>query len=67
VAETTVQRQLQQSETLSRNSISPEITRRRRSETPPDNITSSDEARYVEQEERAIKRIEDNDLNYENE
>lgn len=29
-------------------------------------ITSSDEARYVEQEERAAKRIADDDPNYKN-
>jgi hypothetical protein len=32
----------------------------------PEEIASGDEARYVEEEERAAKRIADDDPNYEN-
>jgi hypothetical protein len=40
--------------------------KRKRSETPPEKITSDDEAKYVGLEERAAKRIADNDPDYDN-
>lgn len=39
------------------------VKKRTRSETPPEEIGSSDEARYAEQEERAAKRA-DHDMDY---
>lgn len=48
-------------------SIAPGIKKRKRSETPPEEITSSDEARYAEQEERTAKRIANGDPDYETE
>ncbi|KAH7119556.1 hypothetical protein B0J11DRAFT_63671 [Dendryphion nanum] len=41
------------------------VKKRKRSETPQEKIASDDEARYVELEERAAKRIADKDLDYE--
>ena len=60
MAETKVQRL----ESLSRSLIAPGLRKRKRSETPPEQITSSDEARYTEQEERVARRMEDNDPDY---
>ncbi|KAF2758767.1 hypothetical protein EJ05DRAFT_438545 [Pseudovirgaria hyperparasitica] len=40
---------------LSKDSLAPGVTKRKRSETPPEELSSSDEARYVEEEERAVK------------
>jgi len=53
-------------ESLGEHSIAPGLKKRKRSETPPDQITSGDEARYVKQEERAAKRMADDDPDYEN-
>ncbi|KAF2004129.1 hypothetical protein P154DRAFT_519687 [Amniculicola lignicola CBS 123094] len=50
---------------LSKDSLAPGIKKRKRSQTPPEEITSGDEARYVEQEERAAKRMADDDSDYE--
>jgi hypothetical protein len=61
VAETRVARL----ESLGKPSVAPGLTKRKRSETPPDQITSNDEARYVEQEERAAKRTAQQDQDYE--
>lgn len=49
---------------LGEHAIAPGLKKRKRSETPPDQITSSDEASYVEQEERATKRVEEDDSDY---
>jgi hypothetical protein len=46
--------------------IAPGLKKRKRSEIPPDQITSGDEARYVKQEERAARRMADDDPDYEN-
>ncbi|KAI9857472.1 MAG: hypothetical protein M1813_008222 [Trichoglossum hirsutum] len=51
--------------TLVKHSIFPEVKKRKRSETPLERMASDDEAEYVKQEERAAKRIADNDLDYE--
>ena len=40
------------------------IKKRKRLETPLEEITSTNEARYVEEEERAVKRIVEGDSNY---
>jgi len=45
------------SESLGEHSIGPGIRKRKRSETPPKEMTSGDEAGYVEEEERAAKRV----------
>ena len=50
---------------LVKHSILPGVKKRKRSETPPERIASDDEVRYVEQEERAAKRMADNDPDYE--
>src|SRR5689334_4961606 len=50
---------------LGKHSIAPMVKKRKRSETPPEEITSSDEARYTEQEEREAKRVADSDPDYE--
>jgi hypothetical protein len=41
------------------------VKKRKRSKTPPEEITSGDETRYVKQEERAAKRMADEDPDYE--
>jgi hypothetical protein len=51
-------------ELLGEHSLHPGIKKRKRSETPPEEINSGDEARYVEQEERAAKRIAEGDSDY---
>ena len=60
MAETKAQRL----ESLSRSLIAPGLRKRKRSEMPPERITSSDGARYIEQEERVARRMEDNDPDY---
>jgi hypothetical protein len=56
---------VQQTESLGKHSIGPGVRKRKRSPTPPEEITSSDEVRYVEREERAAKRMADDDPDYE--
>ena len=51
---------------LSKDPIPPGVKKRKRSETPSEEIASNDEARYAEQEERAAKRTAENDSDYEN-
>ena len=63
-AEDKIRRQRQG--TLLRHSISLGVKKRKRSETPPERTASDDEAKYAEREERAAKRMEDNDPDYEN-
>ncbi|KAL5399739.1 hypothetical protein PMIN02_000443 [Paraphaeosphaeria minitans] len=48
---------------LGEQALAKEVRKRKRSETPPEEIGSSDEARYAEQEKRAAKRA-DHDMNY---
>jgi hypothetical protein len=50
---------------LVKHSILSGVKKCKRSETPPERMASDDEARYVEQEERAAKRIADNNPDYE--
>jgi hypothetical protein len=47
-----------------KHTLAPKVQKRKRSATPPEQITSSDEAMFAEQEERAAKRA-DQDLDYE--
>jgi len=60
MAETKVQRL----GSLGMHLIAPGLRKRKRSETPPEQITTSDEARYIEQEKRVARRMEDNDPDY---
>jgi len=53
------------SESLGEHSLAPGLKKRKRSETPPDQITSGDEAIYAEQEEKAAKRMMQEDSDYE--
>lgn len=47
---------------LGKHSFANEVKKRKRSETPPEEIRPSDEARYAKQEERAAKRTADHDM-----
>lgn len=49
------------SESLGAHSIGPGVKKRKRSETPPEEITSGDKSRYTEQEKRVAKRMADGD------
>lgn len=51
---------------LVKHSIRPGVKKRKRSETPSERMASGDETRYLEQEERAAKRMAENDPDYEN-
>ncbi|KAF2804388.1 uncharacterized protein BDZ99DRAFT_397834 [Mytilinidion resinicola] len=50
---------------LRKESLADNVNKRKRSETPPEEIQSSDDARYAKQEERAAKRTADHDIDYE--
>ena len=54
-----------QSESLGEHSVAPGVKKRQRSETPSEQIASDDEARYVEHEERAAKRVAEGEPDYE--
>jgi hypothetical protein len=56
---------VRQKGSLSKDLLPAGVKKRKRSETPPEEVASADEARYVEQEERAAKRIADGDSDYE--
>lgn len=62
---TAAETKVHQAGLLSKHSISSEVKKRRRSETPPEEITSGDEARYTKQKERAAKQIAEDDPDYE--
>ncbi|KAF2454277.1 hypothetical protein BDY21DRAFT_423847 [Lineolata rhizophorae] len=49
---------------LSKDQLAPGVKKRKRLETPPEEVTSEDEAVYAEQEERAAKRTADSDPDY---
>ncbi|KAF1364395.1 hypothetical protein EJ07DRAFT_100106 [Lizonia empirigonia] len=51
---------------LGQQTLPKEVRKRKRLETPPEEILSSDEARYAEQEERVAKRA-DHDVDYRDE
>src|SRR4051794_12355265 len=50
---------LNRSELLGEHALAPGVRKRKRLGTPPEEIASGDEAKYVEQEERAAKRVAD--------
>jgi hypothetical protein len=50
--------------TLGKHTFTKEVKKRKRSQTPPEEIRIGDEARYIEQERRATKRA-DCDMDYE--
>ncbi|KAH8707013.1 hypothetical protein GQ44DRAFT_831141 [Phaeosphaeriaceae sp. PMI808] len=50
-------------QTQSRGSLPNNVNKRKRSETPPEEMLPDDEAKYVEQEERAAERA-DQDSDY---
>lgn len=54
----------EQSDALGEHALDPRIKKRKRSETPPENINSDDEARYLGEEEREAKRVAQGDLDY---
>ncbi|KAF2729083.1 hypothetical protein EJ04DRAFT_502924 [Polyplosphaeria fusca] len=51
---------------LSKDSLDPGVKKRKRLETPPEEIALEDEAKYIESEQRAAKRVADADSDYEN-
>ncbi|KAI9764422.1 MAG: hypothetical protein M1840_008445 [Geoglossum simile] len=48
--------------TLAEESIPPGVKKRKRSRTPPEEMASDDEAKYVEQEQKVAKCMSDDDL-----
>lgn len=62
---TAAEAKVRQAGSLGQHSVAPGVKKRKRLETPPEEITASDEARYVEREERAAKRLAQNDPDYE--
>lgn len=56
---------VQQAGSLGKHSVAPGVKKRKRLETPLEEIASGDGVRYAEQEERAVKRIADTDPDYE--
>ena len=62
---TTAEDKIQGRRALVKHSILPGVKKRKRSETPPERMASDDEARHAGQEERAAKRIADDDPDYE--
>jgi hypothetical protein len=51
-------------QSLGKHSFAHEVKKRKRSETPPEEITSGDEARDVKDEQRAEKRTAGRDHDY---
>ncbi|PVH94120.1 hypothetical protein DM02DRAFT_661338 [Periconia macrospinosa] len=51
-------------ESLSQDPVPSGVKKRKRPETPPEDSVSGDEARFIHQEERAAKRIAENDPDY---
>jgi hypothetical protein len=49
---------------LGKHVFAMEVKKRKRSETPPEEIRADDEVRFAEQEERTAKRV-DYDIDYE--
>jgi hypothetical protein len=49
---------------LGKHVLAIEVKKRKRSETPPEEIRADDEVRFAEQEERTAKRV-DHDIDYE--
>ena len=59
------EKKAQQGTPLGKHMVAPGIKKRKRSETPPDEIASGDEARYREQERKAARHTEAQDLSFE--
>jgi hypothetical protein len=55
---------VQQLGSLGKHFVSPSIKKRKRSETPPEEIGSGDEAQYIQQERKVPKCLEDDDCDY---
>jgi len=55
---------VQQAGSLGKHSVAPGIKKRKRPETPPEEIASGDEARFMEQERKVAKRMEAQDFSY---
>jgi hypothetical protein len=53
-----------QEHSLIKHSLPIQVKKRKRSETPPEEITSSDVAGYVDNEQRAAKHAADHDDDY---
>lgn len=51
-------------QSLTKHSFAHKVKKRKRSETPPEEIRSGDEARYVEAEQKAVKRTASHDHDY---
>ncbi|KAH8722734.1 hypothetical protein GQ44DRAFT_729367 [Phaeosphaeriaceae sp. PMI808] len=60
---TAAESMVQRAGTLHKSSLPPGVKKRRRSETPPEEIASDDEARFIEQERKVVKRMEALDFN----
>ena len=55
---------IRRTESLSQDPVPSSVKKRKRSETPPENLVSSDEAKFVHLEKRTAKRIAENNPNY---
>ena len=55
----------QNRKTFVEHSLRPGFRRRKRSETPPKKIASDNKKEYVQQEQKAFKRMEQDDPDYE--
>ena len=55
---------MQQLKSLSKHLIAPGLKKRKRSETPPEEIGPRDKARYTKQEDKVARRMEDDDPDY---
>lgn len=56
---------VRQKGSLGKDPLPAGVKKRKRSETPPEEIVSADKARYVEEEVRTAKRIAEGDSDYE--
>jgi hypothetical protein len=55
---------VRRAQSLGKHTVAHEVKKRKRSETPPEEIRSGDEARYIEQEKSTAKRTADHDNDY---
>jgi hypothetical protein len=55
---------IRRTESLSQDPVPSGVKKRKRSETPPEDLASGDEARFIHLEERAAKRMAENDPDY---
>ncbi|KAF7513922.1 hypothetical protein GJ744_006536 [Endocarpon pusillum] len=61
---TAAERRVQRVQSLGKHTIAREVKKRKRSETPPEEIRSGDEAWYIEQEKEHSERTADQDSDY---